>query len=36
MKRHKKTRTPNLAIRGWVPVTRPKPRFGDLFQRSGW
>ena len=26
----------NLANSGWVRVPRLKPRFGDLYQRSGW
>lgn len=36
MKRHTKPQTPNLAICGWVRVPRPKPRFGDLYQRGDW
>jgi len=36
MKRHKKPRTPNLAICGWVCVLRPKSCFGLLYQRGGW
>jgi hypothetical protein len=31
-----KTPAPNLAICGWVLMTRPKACFGDLFQRIGW
>jgi len=36
MKKHKNPQTPNLAICGWVLVTRPKPCFGNVYQRAGW